>query len=39
MVRGKILYENGEFNIGVSDKEVYTNCQRITDKIKATKGR
>lgn len=39
MVRGKILYENGEFNICVSDEEVYTNCQRITDKIKATKGR
>ena len=34
MVRGNILYENGKFNIGVSEDEVYNNCQKITDKLK-----
>lgn len=34
MVRGKILYEHGEFNIGVEPRLVYEKCQQITERIK-----
>ncbi len=29
MVRGKILYENGSFNIGTDEAEIYKNCREI----------
>ncbi|MDO4300246.1 MAG: amidohydrolase [Clostridia bacterium] len=34
MVRGKILYEYGEFNIGSEPRLVYEKCQQITERIK-----
>lgn len=34
MVRGKILYEQGEFNIGYEPRLVYKKCQQITERIK-----
>lgn len=34
MVRGKILYEHGEFNIGVEPRLAYEKCQQITERIK-----
>lgn len=29
MVRGKVLYENGKFNIGVSESEVFKVCEEL----------
>lgn len=34
MVRGKILYEQGEFNIGFEPRLIYKKCQQITERIK-----
>lgn len=33
MIHGKILYENGKFDIGVEPNEVYENVERITRRI------
>lgn len=33
MVNGKILYENGKFNIGEDIEKIYENCQKITKRI------
>lgn len=34
MVRGKILYENGEYNIGISKEEVYKRCNDSIKRLK-----
>ncbi|MBE5885622.1 MAG: amidohydrolase [Lachnospiraceae bacterium] len=33
MVNGKILYDNGEFCVGVSKEEIYTEANRIIERI------
>lgn len=33
MINGKILYRNGEFNIGVSAEEIYAKCEGIVRRI------
>lgn len=33
MVNGKILYDNGEFFVGVSKEEIYTEANRIIERI------
>lgn len=33
MIHGKILYEDGNFNIGVDPDTVYSNCERIKRRI------
>ena len=33
MVDGKILYENGKFNINESLKDIYNECQMISERI------
>lgn len=33
MVNGKILYENGKFNIGEDIEEIYKNCQNIMKRV------
>ncbi len=34
MIDGKILYENGMFNVGEDVEDIYRKCQEITDRIK-----
>lgn len=34
MVRGRILYERGKFNIGVDENEVYEKCNTIVEELK-----
>ena len=33
MINGKILYRNGEFNVGESPEEIYAKCDRIVKRI------
>ena len=33
MINGKILYRNGEFNVGKSPEEIYAKCDRIVKRI------
>lgn len=33
MINGKILYRNGEFNIGESKEDIYAKCDRIVKRI------
>ena len=33
MINGNILYENGEFNIGISPDEIYKNVAKSCDRI------
>jgi len=35
MVKGNILYENGEYNIGVSKEEIYKKCNDAIKRLKA----
>ena len=34
LVNGKILYEDGRFNIGIDEYEVYNRCNLILSRIK-----
>ena len=33
MINGKILYEDGQFHIGVSPKDVYEECEKISKRL------
>lgn len=33
MINGKILYEDGQFHIGVSSKDVYEECEKISKRL------
>lgn len=39
MVRGKILYENGEFHIGLEPEAVYEKANAIVERIRKASGR
>ena len=34
MIAGKILYENGTFDVGTDVQEIYHTCSEITQKLK-----
>ena len=35
MIDGKILYEDGQFHIGVSPEDVYQECEKISKRLYA----
>ena len=35
MVKGKILYENGKYDIGISSEEVYQKCNNSIKRLKS----
>ena len=33
MINGRILYRNGEFNVGCDEKDIYAECERIVKRL------
>ena len=33
MIGGKILYRNGEFNVGENPERIYTKCEKIVKRL------